>query len=474
MAEPEIGVILRTFSGPNLGAEVMLPPGTYIIGTDFSCDVVLSDSGMAPRHAALTVEKSREGRVPRVHVKPLDAEIMFNDNALAAEGLDIPPVTPWFLGLTCLAWNTPDAPRETLIPRLPGQAPLVPAQTDPTIFVGEGAEKNADVISGNDIGDTLSTPLPRRWPVWLMVLLILVAVAALAVDFRPEANRPETVTAKFRYELQQAGFSSLVVSTENDRITVSGSVLNEKERTRLWSMAQSLRCPVYIQVRVREDLAQAVTMKLNASGIFPEVILSGEDQTLHMAAYIKDIQTENAVFASLDKDLPGLPKIEKRIVHASRLKAMIEHALDHAQLQNIQVSMGVGRMELTDPSSIGNHEALQQVMKRIEKNLNIPLVYTIISRDMSPADGSPVTPLAPGGISPEMRPPSPEGFTLADLQITGVTLRPMRFIRLANGQRVFEGGMLPGGHVLENISLDTLALSKNGRTTTYLLRGINE
>ena len=53
-------------------------------------------------------------------------------------------------------------------------------------------------------------------------------------------------------------------------------------------------------------------------------------------------------------------------------------------------------------------------------------------------------------------------------------MTPMRFISLSDGQRVFEGGRLPSGHILEAISLDNLTLSRDGQTTTYPLRGNNE
>ena len=56
----------------------------------------------------------------------------------------------------------------------------------------------------------------------------------------------------------------------------------------------------------------------------------------------------------------------------------------------------------------------------------------------------------------------------------GVTLTPMRFISLATGQRVFEGGLLPGGYVLESIGVKELKLRKDGRIIVYRLRGSNE
>lgn len=477
MGEMHVAIALRTFSGPNLGAEVMLPPGNYVIGTDYSCDVVLSDSGMAARHAALTVESPRQGQSPRVHVTPLDADVIFEEEPLHAEGRDIPPATPWYLGLTCLSWNLPHAPREEIIPLLPGQpartgAPEEPAPADRQ-RVAVGKEES---INSNNVGITMPTPVPsrRRWPLRLATLLLVIALGTLVFEFRPVRDSANELALQLGREVRQAGLDKVVVESDNDRITVSGTVLNEEERGRLWAMARNLKYPVYIRVGVREDLAQAVTMKFNAGGIFPTVTLSGTGDALHVAAYIKDSQTETAAFAALGKEMPGLPRIEKRIVHAEQLRGFIERELDRARLRKIALILGTGRLQLTDPSEEGNHAALERAMQRIEENLGIPLAYTIISRDSPRGETDGSQALVQGGIAPDMAAASPGKSPLEGLHITGVTIGTMRFVSLGDGQRIFEGGMLPSGHILEAISLDALILSKNGRRTTYPLRGDNE
>ncbi|MDR3175529.1 MAG: type III secretion system inner membrane ring subunit SctD [Desulfovibrio sp.] len=480
MGEAEVIIALRTFSGPNLGAEVMLPPGTYTIGTGRSCDIVLSDSSMAPRHAALRAELSLPGRHPRVHVKPLDGDIFLEEEALPAEGRDIPPATPWFLGLTCLSWNTPNATREEIVPRLPGLSAQSPVRAEPANPVGRNASGNEEnAHASNIVGNKPPTPLPRRrrWPVRLAALLILTITGILALEFRDSPESTEDLTLKLRQELRQAGLDNILVNSENGRVTVSGSVLNEKERGLIWSMARNLKCPVYVRVNVREDLAQAVKLKLNSSGVFPEVTFPDGGEAMRIAAYIKDVQTENTAFASLNKDLPGLPRIEKRVVHAAELKTSIERELERAGLGNINIVLGAGRVELTDASSSGNHDALRRAMQRVEEDLNVPLAYTIVSRDSPPggeSDSQALDTLVPDVISPDMPSGAFGSSPLDEARVTGVTMGPMRFISLGNGQRIFEGGVLPGGHVLESISLDALVLNKNGRTTTYPLRGNNE
>ena len=50
----------------------------------------------------------------------------------------------------------------------------------------------------------------------------------------------------------------------------------------------------------------------------------------------------------------------------------------------------------------------------------------------------------------------------------------MKFITLESGERVFEGGELPGGHILEHIDVEALTLKKNGKSINYPLRGSHE
>lgn len=45
--------LLKIFSGPNIGAEVPLQDGVYVLGSDDDCDLVLADHFIAPRHAQL-------------------------------------------------------------------------------------------------------------------------------------------------------------------------------------------------------------------------------------------------------------------------------------------------------------------------------------------------------------------------------------------------------------------------------------
>lgn len=506
MAEAEILIALRTFAGPNIGAEVMLPEGAYTIGTDGSCDIVLSDSSLAPRHAAFTVAPTQPGHNPTVHVAPLDGDVILEDAPIPPEGLDIEPATAWWLGMTCLSWNRPHAPREEIIPRLPGQTPGAAKTAESASLADTAAEPGPDAVAGgktdtspapgllsvtgNDIGGGPATFLPqkrRRWA-WAAGLLCLIIVGAMSFGWNSRSGDTEELAAQLRQSVKEAGLDMVAVASDGDNISVSGTVNDEEDRSKLWNMAQNLKHPVYIRVGVLEDMAQAVAMKFNSRGIFPAVTFPGKGDVMRIAAYIRDAKTEDAAFSSLSKDMPDLPTVERRIVHADVLKAAIERELASVKLSNVNLGLATGRVELTETATAGSHEILQVVMEKVEETLGVPIAYTLITQDapageqtQANAQAQVTEILVPGGISPDLPQTAAgggasggSGAVFDGLSVTGVTMTPMRFISLSDGQRVFEGGRLPGGHVLEAVSLDSLTLSRDGQITTYPLRGNNE
>ena len=52
-------VALYVFSGPHLGARLELAEGSWVLGSDDSCDIILS--GLAPRHALLEAAAGERG-----------------------------------------------------------------------------------------------------------------------------------------------------------------------------------------------------------------------------------------------------------------------------------------------------------------------------------------------------------------------------------------------------------------------------
>jgi type III secretion protein D len=54
--------------------------------------------------------------------------------------------------------------------------------------------------------------------------------------------------------------------------------------------------------------------------------------------------------------------------------------------------------------------------------------------------------------------------------VVGVSGGALKFVTLSTGEKVFVGGRLPGGYILEAIEYNQLVLSKNKKRINYPLK----
>lgn len=105
-------ICLYVFSGPHLGACVELAEGSWVVGSDDACDIILT--GLAPRHAVLDIS-SEENAFPVLAVTPLDGPLRLQGEEPVEPAEADGPLRPaagsaWYLGTTCFAWNRPGVP----------------------------------------------------------------------------------------------------------------------------------------------------------------------------------------------------------------------------------------------------------------------------------------------------------------------------------------------------------------------------
>ena len=564
--EAEPFVILYIFSGPHLGAEVELPAGSFVIGTDDSCDIILHGTSLAARHAALALVRNPAG-LPEVTLTPLDGPVRKEDvEASSDAAITLAQGEVWYLGLTCLAWNRPGVVQRVPDPHAgPGLPP--PAEGD--VSAGTPSDTNDVGGDGGDNGQetatmeadspallpdiTTETP-PRkssrsRFVLWLVLLICL---GALSIVWTPTADDPSKYTEIIEQKMKEADLSTLKAQPFAQGVEVRGSVADEQQLTELRNLARTLHFPVYLdKVTVRSDWLQAVYGAFRVRGFYPAVSVestpsgvgteAGEDtvtlgespteEVLMVAAYIKDRLLEEGLFAALRDDAASLPPLRRHIVHEGEVDAALRPALEKAGLDFVYLSYLPGTI-LVEGNFTGDSLArVHQVLDETGNALGVPLHAEISLNSSAPlltaaADSRPEPIPAPmPGPEPESEPAlvstpvpalvqeseqksvapvtpaskvqrpasielgntasaltvprlsvsaaasAPQEDVLGGLKVTGVTMKPLRFVTTSDGQRLFEGAVLPGGYVLERISTRELTLRKGGQTTTYVLRG---
>lgn len=509
-------ITFRIFSGPHLGAELVLPAGTHSVGSDDSCDIILHDSSLAARHIQLVVsgaDAAEDTEAPtstdqnpaalEVRLFSLDGPALVNGEALP-EGASLAPYSPCFLGLTCFAWGglgqqdtgwrtvaealhetspksshnaaQPNTTQKTL-EKLDNEedsaisAPQTPAKTTPPTMEGTDAN-NIDSLSLAAVPQKL--PANDKSKRLLIVFLVLLTLCGLTVTYEKSSPSDSKRIEIIRKKLKEAGFKHLTIEQKKPGLTISGPLQNDTERGALLKLAQSMQYPLHLDIEVGTDRVNAISTAFNSRKIFPLVWEQPFDKgkRLHIAGYMKDGLVEEWAFSSLMEDVPELAaekpeNIVRKIRHADAVEAVLGPALKKAQLNFAQVSYLPGTIEISGAFNVGQRKQLDAALDHTRMILGVPLNISV--RSPTPELPRQQTASAPSGVPAKRNEAGPSG-----LNINGVTMSPMRYVSLGTGEKVFEGGMLPGGYILESIGIHELKLSKDGRLTVYQLRGSNE
>lgn len=326
------GVRLRLYSGVHMGAEIALTEGLWVFGRDDSCDIVLADPGLAPRHAVLDVKANA------LRYENLDGRVESPEGEAPASA-ELEPGRLWRMGPVLFAWaaegaaeslwEAVDAERakyaagvvaaraQTGGEEKTAQAPAdgekrEAAPVNEAAASSPGADELASGSAGVERAANRAQSANDRSGLKtcavLLAVLLFAGVAALASDsmrlrteqFLIEKGAPQAAVAIERLwgggltpdekkdraaliadALVQAGFSGVRLDTRSEigkegvqddglwRLT--GAVTDDRERGRLVRFARSQSVPLAIDVRVESDATDTLAAAFNALGFWPEV-----------------------------------------------------------------------------------------------------------------------------------------------------------------------------------------------------------
>ena len=488
---PAGSIRLRVFSGSHLGAEIILPPGEHLIGSDDSCDIILSEGLVSPRHALVRIIPGLDDPPQaQVDIRPVDDSVLIDQNPVATDGTPWSPGSPCLLGSTMLAWlpakETAEAWQE-LIARLSNptdsteRAAAPPSAADTPAADAGPDQMPAKLANANSVDSPATPPQPgfRAAGKILRALVVLLCLGSLAVSYE-FSTRPAGVLQQELIEiLKENGFASLLVQRNGDVLEVRGEVADDHERARLLQLAQSLQSPVQLDVHVRADRIEAIAFTFNSLGLFPEIIKAAEGNGYRVRGYMRSKQVEESAFAAALEDFPtgARPLLTRDIIYADAVDGALRPLLARADMDFVSADYRPGLVIFSGTFSESQRNVLEAVMTEAQQTLGVPVPFRIVAtpqvsltRAVTPANTTLAMPqVAEGPTTKESTETSTE-----ELQVTGVTLSPMRFISLHTGERIFEGGLLPTGHTLESIGDKELKLRKDGAVTIYRLRGANE
>ncbi|MBF0201655.1 MAG: hypothetical protein HQK66_10150, partial [Desulfamplus sp.] len=422
-------ILVKIFSGPHLGAEIPLLPGTTVIGSGGSCDLIFQDSTVAERHLAISLPGKIEG-IQEITIKTLDAPVLLFDTASDAHKPGSPsysrqssetssspvgdadgtlsrsdaqtpgddtdparvsqerlvegesswkPLTPLMMGTTCIAWTFEGGGwgdiggSAFLAERGFGKETLVPP---------ESVEDGEPQISDSPVKKR-TVPLPALFRITIRVL---VAILIFLFVFGPCMGvRDRRFERDMSRILKKEGFAFLTVNQTSLGVTVMGIVDTQGDRGRLWNIAGRVDYPVFIDVRVREERSLAVKVALSVRGLFPEVDL--EDNDIHIKGYMRDKLIEGASKVWIRSDISHVENISSSMVYAFQVWPVLKDRLIKYNLQNaVLIRFHPGLVQVEGELGFDQRQTLEKVKEEVCEALKSPIAFwdTLTAPGFSP------------------------------------------------------------------------------------------
>jgi type III secretion protein D len=468
-------LIVGIFTGNHAGAEVRFGAGEYSIGSAAECDVVLTDSTIAPRHFSLFIA---EGGT--IGLAPLDGKLTLNGESLPGR-LNWPARTPVLAGMVCLAWTRLGQGWAGL--KLPSllEAEKSTAETKSRTDKAESAaEANSNPqMTKPDRTRPAGKSTGRFWRLVAAVAIILL-LGALSISVSPlgnlDENRSESRLKTLEQALRTEGFRDLQVEESAGRIVVYGLVPTKIGANKVRDIAAGLPYPVQVTVRDKEEFSGAILATLAGHGLFPKLRIEEGQATL--LGYCLDRLTENAALSWARGASPPVAVIRSALLTRGEVEETLTEELVNAGLkERVKVEWHAGVIYLNGETA--DKDALAIVIETVCSALASPIAFqlTIASEPeiiyMGEATGEPSAPqdyLLSLDLASGMDNPFGEKFFLRSVTPSRDGSAGLPFISTSDGAVYFLGGILPTGHMLTGIYADRLEFSKNGLNMAYKLQ----
>ncbi|MBI9092604.1 MAG: type III secretion system inner membrane ring subunit SctD [Desulfobacterium sp.] len=403
-------ILLKIFSGPHLGAEVSLSPGTITLGSGNSCDIIIQDTTVAERHLRISIPDA-PNHPESISIKSMDAPVILLEpgtnagNNGEANTTDAPldpgtdqaerpqtdrpedagqsrtpgerlvegdadwrPLTVLLIGTTSIAWKFEDDSWDKI--------------TASNLFSGRTFTQEASAESQQGDGqENASVQEEKKKPTIVLPGIarkILKGVGALAIFllvFGPCLGTKDTHLARnMTHVLEDNGFEYLAVTQTNIGVTVFGTVDTQADRSRLWQMAGKVDYPVFIDIRVNEERAFAVKVALSVRGLFPEVALKEKD--ILIKGYMRDKLIEGASKIWIRNDISEVKTIDSAMVYAFQVWPVLKDRLIRHKLENrVIIRFHPGLVQVEGELDFDQRQTLETVKGEVCEALGSPIAF---------------------------------------------------------------------------------------------------
>lgn len=437
--------VLRVLSGPHAGAEVDIGAQPSLLGKADTCDIVLIDDALREQHVQFSVKNDK------IICTPQDGASVFVGGIETHEEREVNAFQPIVCGTTLLALGPKDQIWPTVtVPKLQSEAEAEEA---------EEAKNRAEA--------------ERKYKKKLLYLLLLGTGIALVilgsvgtlthVSHKKEARRLAIEESSFPIVALRESVEEVLdkhkVDTELVKISLSGKrfvlscyVATSQEKQELEKDLHQLPKVNFqsIHIYVQEKMIEQAQELLNTRQTLTAVAAAKLDGIL-MKGYLQSIEQLPAIKSRLLTDVPGLNSIETALFSPDEVYELASNLLTQYKLMGLlkiqTVRTGLMVMGNIQASDEPRWKEAQKALKKNFRGICRVLSY--------------VATVAPNAVK--------QMFFPSTITTVSIPKHELPWIDLQNGDRYYEGALLPSGYKIQSVTKKEIQLQKNEGKVIFTL-----
>ena len=440
--------VLRVLSGPHAGAEVDIGAQPSLLGKADSCDIVLIDDALQEQHVKFSVKDDK------IICTPQDGASVFVGGIETHEEREVNAFQPIVCGTTLLALGPKDQIWPTItVPELKSEAEEAEAQ--------EKAKAEAEA-------DLKKKKRRKQLLCFLLIggtgLLCLVLIGTVTrVSQKKEARRLAIEESSFPIVALRESIEEVLdkhkVDTELVKISLSGKrfvlschVATSREKKDLEKELHQLPKINFqsIHIYVQEKIIEQAQALLNARQTLTAVAAARLDGIL-MKGYLQSIEQLPAIKSRLLTDVPGLNSIETALFSPDEVYELASNLLTQYKLMGLlkiqTVRTGLMVMGNIQASDEPRWKEAQKALKKNFRGVCRVLSY--------------VATVAPNAVK--------QMFFPSTITTVSIPKHELPWIDLQNGDRYYEGALLPSGYKIKSVTKKEIQLQKNEDKVIFTL-----
>jgi type III secretion system YscD/HrpQ family protein len=299
--------------------------------------------------------------------------------------------------------------------------------------------------------------------IWFSSAASVIIVTILAIFFfwnsnqdvildNPDSlNSPEKIALKIRTIVSTLQLERFVnVQVDQSKVLVEGWIYNQDDKVALEEAIGNLKKDVDLKIFSQKQIVENVRETIDLLKL-PLTVKDLAEGKIEISGYYGDASKWAKIKSDFQKDVSGLRLIKDEVISAPQLQLIAAKLIKEMGLNGkVEVTPQIDSVIFKGKIAANEMGALKEMASLLQDKIgaNIPMKNQVAIESIT------------------IKPGESAKTAYFNSQIDSVIIGEEGFVITRDGQRLFKGGVLPGGFTIDDINRETITLRKGKQIIT--------